>query len=591
MISSLGFRILVALTVLFSYSSLSFAEAENQLTILISGQSHASLYPCNCPQNPLGGVARRAALIKEIRDSDKNVLVIEAGGSFGGGKYDANVQTIELDKKRTKFYMKSLTEMDYDAFLVSSQEFHFGDSFLNEVMAQYELNYLSANLKGDFLPYIIKEVDKVKVAIIGISDDEAKNQTQVPFQDPGEILGGVIQEVRDNQKADFVIVLSYLDEKSSQNILEQIEGVNIWISSGNPFVSPSHKDINETFLCIPGWETRELTKITLDLSSLSIVSTEHIPLGNDIVNNPEISSIIPGCFSDNNCKKLGYVGKCQNAGRMESKCDYSAINPQKLTIIKPSICRTCNIEQVLEDLKRIIPNLDVQQFEESDKLAQELIDKLDIKMLPAYLIEETGEEAENSNLNEIASKVDGYYMLEPRLTGVSYVVGREKIPNKLDLFFDIASENIVEILGVLQELKDKRQDIDVSLNFLAIEDAESGLIAKSGKYEIEEFLRCACIDKYYPDQFYYYLSCRLSDINSSWWDDCLVKFDMDPGKIKGCARTQEGQALLKNFIKLTQELEIVFGPAFFINNQEIFNSEGVPSLEELEQLFSDKVGE
>lgn len=583
MISSLGFRVLLVLIVFFSCLNLSFAE--DNLTILISGQSHASLYPCSCPQDPEGGVARRATLIKEIKESDENVLIIEAGGSFAGGGYDVNTQTIELDKERTKFYMQSLVEMGYDAFLVSSQEFHFGDSFLNEAMSQYKLNYLSANLEGDFLPYIIKEVGSSKVAVIGITDDKFTTQTQIPFQSPQEVLGDAIKEVRDNQKADFVIVLSYLDEKDSQDILNQIEGVNIWISSGNHFMSPSDKEINDTLLIITSWETRKLTKVNLDLSTLTIASTEHISLNKDLEVDFKISSIIPGCFSDNNCKKAGYRGKCQNAGTLKSKCDYSAVKPQKLTVIKPSICRTCNVERVIEDLKQIIPNLDIQQFEETDKFAQNLIKKLDIKMLPAYLIEDSEEGEKTASLNEMAKKVDGYYMIEPGLTGVSYVVGREKIHNKLDLFFDIGSEDIVKILDVLQELKDKRKDIDVSLNFLAIEDAELGLIAKNGKYEIEEFLRSACIDKYYPDKLYSYLSCRLSDIDSSWWEDCVVKFDMDSGKIKGCARTQEGQTLLKNFIKLTQELEVVFGPTFFINNQEIFNSEGAPSREELEQLF------
>ena len=84
---------------------------------------------------------------------------------------------------------------------------------------------------------------------------------------------------------------------------------------------------------------------------------------------------------------------------------------------------------------------------------------------------------------------------------------------------------------------------------------------------------------------WYYLSCRLLDIESSWWDDCVTKFGMDSGVIKGCAQTEEGKTLLREFIRLTQELEVVFGPTFVINNKEIFSSEGVPSVEELEELF------
>jgi hypothetical protein len=155
----------------------------------------------------------------------------------------------------------------------------------------------------------------------------------------------------------------------------------------------------------------------------------------------------------------------------------------------------------------------------------------------------------------------------------------------LDVFFDIGTKDMVKILDVLQTLKAKRNDIDIHLNFLAIEDPQAGLIAKSGRYETEEYLRSACIYKYYPDKLWNYLSCRLSDIESSWWDDCALKFNIDPAKIKGCAQTQEGKTLIAEFIKLTQEFEVVFGPTFIINNQEVFSSNGAPSVEELEKLF------
>ena len=110
-------------------------------------------------------------------------------------------------------------------------------------------------------------------------------------------------------------------------------------------------------------------------------------------------------------------------------------------------------------------------------------------------------------------------------------------------------------------------------------------MSKSGKYETEEYLRSACISKYYPDKLWSYLSCRFTDIDSSWWDSCAAKLNIDTDKIKNCAQTEEGKTLLKKFIKLTQELEIVYGPTFLINNQEVLSSEGAPSEEELERLF------
>jgi 2',3'-cyclic-nucleotide 2'-phosphodiesterase (5'-nucleotidase family) len=132
------FSLVVSFIFLLSFINLSFAD--NKISILVSGQSHASLYPCICPKSPSGGLSRRATAIKNIKSKGEDVILLEAGGSFAGGNYDTNSQTTELDKERTQFYMKSLLVMGYDAFLVSSEEFNFGDDFLNEVMADYPLN-------------------------------------------------------------------------------------------------------------------------------------------------------------------------------------------------------------------------------------------------------------------------------------------------------------------------------------------------------------------------------------------------------------------------------------------------------------------
>jgi len=576
---------IILLSVILGFSSISFAG--DKLAIVISGQAHSSLYPCTCPYNPTGGVARRATLINEIRKENKNILVLEDGGSFAGGSYDITSQTTELDEERTKFYMQSLVEMSYDAFLVSSKEFSFGDNFLKNIISKYKLNYLSVNLGSEFKPYVIKEFNNVKIAIVGITDKDVKDKTKVPYSDPQNNLSNIIKEIKENKKADFIIVLSYLSQKDSEEIIRKVGGIDVWVSSNNPFLQGSNQDVGGTQLIVPAWQVRSLTKATLDLDTLKIEEVAHIELNKDINDDTNMLSIIPSCFSDKDCHKQGFTAKCKNEGTKKSKCDFSEIKPIKLTIIKPASCKTCNIDNALVQIRTIIASPEVQYLEGNNKAAKDLIEKFNIKMLPAYLIEKPiyGEEV-ISKIKQISKEQDVFYVLEPGFTGVSYFAGREKIQNRLDLFFDIGTKDIVKILDVLRVLKSKRSDIDIHLNFLAIEDSELGLIAKGEKYEVEEFLRGACISKYYPNKVWDYLSCRLSDIGSSWWDDCVIKFDMDPSKIKECARTQEGSTLLKDFIKLTQELEVVFGPTFLINNQEIFSSEGAPTVEELEELFS-----
>ncbi|MDD5617829.1 MAG: hypothetical protein PHG69_01940, partial [Candidatus Omnitrophica bacterium] len=323
----------ILLACFLGFVSLSFAE--NKITILVSGQSYASLYPCSCPKDPAGGVSRRATVIKEIKEKVPNVLILESGGSFAGGNYDTNSQTTELDKQRTRYYMQSLEKMGYDAFLVSSEEFNFGDGFLKEIQSAYKLNYLSANLKGSFKPYIIKEAAGIKIAVIGISDAEVRNKTKITYRDDLEgILSDTIKDIKIEKKADLVVVLSYLSDAESIRLLEKMQGIDILISSYNPFKMASIQEVNGAILIHPAWQVRALTKVDLTFSGLEkgvelkltvdtknagkqpnsiLVAIENINLSQDIKDDSEILGIIPGCFKDGDCVKPGYVSKCEDA--------------------------------------------------------------------------------------------------------------------------------------------------------------------------------------------------------------------------------------------------------------------------------------
>ena len=56
-------------------------------------------------------------------------------------------------------------------------------------------------------------------------------------------------------------------------------------------------------------------------------------------------------------------------------------------------------------------------------------------------------------------------------------------------------------------------------------------------------------------------------------------------KIKSCARGEEGKALLKENISLNKELQVMFGPAYLLDNQEIFGTQGVPPKEDFRKIL------
>src|SRR5688500_1278730 len=91
------------------------------LTILHTNDTHSRLdpFPMDGSRNEgLGGVARRAALIQDIRAGAEHVLLLDAGDIFQGTPY-FNIYNGEPE-------IKALTTMGYDAVTIGNHDFDGG---------------------------------------------------------------------------------------------------------------------------------------------------------------------------------------------------------------------------------------------------------------------------------------------------------------------------------------------------------------------------------------------------------------------------------------------------------------------------------
>ncbi len=97
-------------------------ESKPLFTILYTAESHAALLPCDCPLQPLGGVARRTTLIKRFRERGP-VLLLDGGGWAAGGIYDEDSDgEPERDKLRTQLMSDAMRLMKYDAGVLAPND-------------------------------------------------------------------------------------------------------------------------------------------------------------------------------------------------------------------------------------------------------------------------------------------------------------------------------------------------------------------------------------------------------------------------------------------------------------------------------------
>ncbi|MBM3249377.1 MAG: bifunctional metallophosphatase/5'-nucleotidase [Candidatus Omnitrophica bacterium] len=550
-----------------------------EITILYTGETHAMLYPCHCPKEPDGGVSRRASLIRQLRKKHPQALLFDSGAFFAGGNLDEYTQNTELDTQRTLVNLRAMELMKYDAVAVGDEEFNFGMEFLEENVAKSRLAFLSCNIKsGKIAPFIIKEVQGVKVGITAVTNAAVKAKAQsIEFIEPKPAVEAAVQELK-KKGAEIIVLLSHLNESESHALVRDVPGIDILIAGHNPQPGLKSGEREGVLVLRPTWQARHLGKATVILKDkkISDVKIEDLGLSGQIKDDPGIGKILPQCFSDKDCRKDVYSGTCSNPGNMSSVCTFPEEKKVSLLVITSRSCMSCDTSAALRVLRNQFPGVEPVYLYYPQKKAKDLVDDLGIIALPVYLLGKEVEVRKSfSNFKVNLEPRGDYYMLKPQFSGLSFFLKRERISGRLDLFFSIFDKDAPKLLEAIR-------GFDPALHFLAQEE-KGGFAAAAGEREVEEYLRLVCVRKYYPENFWGYLTCRARNINSSWWEDCLGSLDAQ--RIRACARGNEGRSLLRENTALNKELQILFGPTYLLDNREIFSVQGEYTKEGLKKIL------
>jgi len=580
---------LLMISAIFILSNARFAQAE-KIVILYTGETHSDLYTCHCPIEPFGGLARRMTKIKELRKTYPNLLLVDSGGFFAGGRLDEYSLNEDLNKERTQFNLRALKLMGYDALAIGDEEFNFGVDFLVNEIAKTKLNFISCNVKvKGSLDYLVKKIGAVKIGIVAVTPPEP---TGLPLQiaEPINSIKSTVENLRNKEKVDVVILLSHLGEARDMQLLQDLNGIDFVISGHSIYGRDKDTGIGNAVLLRPAWQGRKLGKLEIEIDKGKIkgYAVDLIGLGQDILDAPEIKQFLPVCFADKDCWKPGLKGQCENGATKGAKCNFGEYAKIPLLVVQTKDCRTCNSQPFLSFMKGQFPGAEISYLSEEDSLGKRLLQEFNIILLPAYFIgREAEREANFDKFKRFVLLKGDYYFFNPSFSGISYFRDRKFEADKLDLFIILNGPDTSKILQIIKGFLGKNGKlVKFQLHFVAGEDLQKGgFVSPMGLPEIEEDKRTLCVDKYLPQRFWEYLICRSAQVGSTWWEDCLKGSPKQLPAIKECARGQESDELLKDNIKLTADLNIPYGPLFLLNNKEVFGMTPETTIEELERYI------
>lgn len=276
------------------------------LTILHTNDLHSHFRPEKTPLG-LGGIARIATAAHALRKNHPNTLMLDAGDWAEGSIYFTEQAGSEA--------LRMMDRIGYDAVLVGNHDWINGPDVLLESLenAAPRFSVLGTNLSADgyarkkdfhkrILPYAIKEVGGVKVALIGLATFEMiydKFFSPIQIVDPFPLTRRLVKKLK--KEADIIIVLSHNSVLMNENFLRAIPEIDLIIGGHDHRlllepVKVERKNAAPGYIVEAGSRGRYLGKLNLQVSprseqgaapALRLVSAELLQMDRRIPEDPE----------------------------------------------------------------------------------------------------------------------------------------------------------------------------------------------------------------------------------------------------------------------------------------------------------------
>lgn len=258
---------------------------KNQLTLLQINDVHGYLdlhqelyYEANgITLKPAGGYARIKSLVERIRKEEGQVLFLDNGDTLHG--------TYEAVESKGEALIPILNDLGLDAMT-----FHWDIAYGPHILLkrQEELHYpvlaINAYYKDSHelftTPYLIKEVQGIKVGIIGIACNiidktmPEKFSEGLYFTNGSDELPKYLNEVRE-QGAEVTVVLSHLRFPQDVKLIEQVKGIDVLISGHTHNRLEQLQKVNDTYIMQSGSHGSFIGKLTLTLFGGKPVTANH----------------------------------------------------------------------------------------------------------------------------------------------------------------------------------------------------------------------------------------------------------------------------------------------------------------------------
>lgn len=284
------------------------------LTLIQTGDLHGHLIPrpnlrSDGTGGEEGGLARMYTKVKEIRKTDKDALLFNVGDTIQGGA--------EALYTRGQAMVDVLDTFGIDGYASGNWDFLYGTERYLEFFSEGRWGAVAANLYYDgppyeaktgervLPPYRIKEVNGIKVGILGFATEQGEERgptvvggkmTQgFRFTGDAHEMPEFIDVLRKEEKVDVIVMLSEFGLARNIALAEKYPGVDVLLSQDMHEETPEAVITSTgTLVSEAGQDGTQLAEVKLQVSNGRVTGREYDfhTISEDIRPDPSVAARI-----------------------------------------------------------------------------------------------------------------------------------------------------------------------------------------------------------------------------------------------------------------------------------------------------------
>jgi 2',3'-cyclic-nucleotide 2'-phosphodiesterase (5'-nucleotidase family) len=226
-----------------------------------------------------GGYARIATLFNEAREKNLGgVVTLDNGDTIHG--------TFPAVNSRGEALIPILNQMNFDA-ITPHWEFAYGPKQLERVVSKLDYPMLAINCYNEgsdelaFPPYKIIEKNDIQIGVIGIAANIV-DKTMPPHFSEGirftlgrKELPKYINELRNKERVDLIIVLSHLGYPQELQLAEEVDGIDVLLSGHTHNRIYEAVDVNGAIIIQSGCHGSFIGRLDLEVKDSRVKHYRH----------------------------------------------------------------------------------------------------------------------------------------------------------------------------------------------------------------------------------------------------------------------------------------------------------------------------